>query len=373
MNNETSTCMLVQHGAGKLPSRIYNDEVAATKRDRLEHFRWHISATADLDEDEASADADFAARARTWLLGNAVFMSTDFPLLTLHRQGKYLRSGQLDQYAVQINTGAGFQIEADGRRVTTDSMEAVLTDLTRPETLTMGAGRSITMLLPREELDRLLPRAFDLHGVVLRGCAANLLTQHLLGLEAQMPSMLQPESEGVKQATLYLLAASLAPSVASLGLARAPVEQSLLRQLRHYVEEHLPDSALSAESLCAEVKISRSTLFRLFQPYGGVNAYIRERRLERVHALLTSGEAEVAGHRYLGRIADDFGFSNASLFSRAFRDQFGYSPRDARTMAPQRPTAAARGKVSALFKDRFGDWSTLSSLHDSGVGSSATR
>jgi AraC-like DNA-binding protein len=74
-----------------------------------------------------------------------------------------------------------------------------------------------------------------------------------------------------------------------------------------------------------------------------------------VHALLTRNP-ERAGRAYLGRLADDYGFTSASHFSRVFREQFGYSPREAREMAPAMVQGALLGSNALLGDGRFGRW-----------------
>ena len=63
------------------------------------------------------------------------------------------------------------------------------------------------------------------------------------------------------------------------------------------------------------------TLYRLFDSLGGVSNHIRERRLARVHDILSRSEER----QNIARIAEDHGFKTATHFSRAFRQQFGYA------------------------------------------------
>ena len=76
-----------------------------------------------------------------------------------------------------------------------------------------------------------------------------------------------------------------------------------------------------------ELGISRSRLYRLFEPYGGVVHYIQHRRLLDAHAVL----ADPDDHRRILDIAEEHGFTDGAEFSRAFKREFGYSPSDVRT------------------------------------------
>lgn len=346
-------------GTDGLPMRSFDASSAGSSgKERLEHLRWQMAGSAEVIP--AGSDVSgFAAKASTWLLDSAVFIASELPALTMSRPAALVRAGQLDQYVLQFNGRSGLEVDADGHRIRVPGAQVILKDLARPESIRLGGpGPDITMLLPRDELDALLPKAFDLHGVVLAGTAASLLHSHLLALRAQLSTMRITEAEGAKNATLHLLAASLAPSLQSLGLARPAIESSLLRQIRRYIEENLSRRDLDALHLCAQFRVARSTLYRLFEPLGGISRYVQERRLAGVYARLSGAHGDT-GRRYLGQIADDFGFASASHFSRAFRQQYGHSPSETREIRAGRPAVRRIAGPAAPTpgRFRFGDWS----------------
>ena len=102
---------------------------------------------------------------------------------------------------------------------------------------------------------------------------------------------------------------------------------------------------LGRERLCAVFGLSRSALYRVFGPAGGVEAVIRRQRLVAAGAVLRGRRAVD-----IETVATRFGFTDASSFSRAFRREFGYPPsmaRDADTdpftaAGPCRPTGGTR-------------------------------
>jgi hypothetical protein len=158
----------------------------------------------------------------------------------------------------------------------------------RPECMDVDAGATVALFVPRDALDALLPQPLDLHGVVPTGACAGMFADHVAELARQMPRMRPEEVEGARLATLHLLAASLAPTAAMLAVARPAVEGALRRQVCSYIEHNLTDEALHAQSLCERFRVSRSMLYRLFEPLGGVANHIKERRLARVRTALAS-------------------------------------------------------------------------------------
>jgi AraC-like DNA-binding protein len=76
------------------------------------------------------------------------------------------------------------------------------------------------------------------------------------------------------------------------------------------------------------LRISRSNLYRAFESVGGVARYVLRKRLHAAHAELI-GTID----RQVQEIAYHHGFKLASDFARAFRREFGISPRQARERA----------------------------------------
>jgi AraC-like DNA-binding protein len=74
------------------------------------------------------------------------------------------------------------------------------------------------------------------------------------------------------------------------------------------------------------VGISRSNLYRLFEPEGGVARYIMAQRMRAAYAAL----ADTDNHQPIHVVAESVGFAEAASFSRSFRREFGCKPRDLR-------------------------------------------
>lgn len=95
-----------------------------------------------------------------------------------------------------------------------------------------------------------------------------------------------------------------------------------------YIEDHLHDPSLTAESVADGVHLSPRHLRTIFAASGEkVSAYILRRRLEecarKIRDPAWSGQT-------LMKIAFAWGFNSAAHFTRSFRDQFGVSPREYR-------------------------------------------
>lgn len=89
------------------------------------------------------------------------------------------------------------------------------------------------------------------------------------------------------------------------------------------IDSRLLDPGLNAAQLAPALGLSRASLYRLFRDQGGVNAYLRERRLQNARETLAR---RTGRHPTVAEVAQAHGFPNVSYFSRAFRAAFGHSP-----------------------------------------------
>lgn len=197
--------------------------------------------------------------------------------------------------------------------------------LAKPSRTEVEAGGFILLFVPRAafaataDLDDLLEKK-------LRNGASVLLADVLMRLSHVLPRLRPGELPGVEAAIRGLVAASVTTALSQPDSARDSVETTLLERARRLIQQRLADPELSAAVLCRELFVSRSRLYRLFVPMGGVAAYIRRQRLLRARDALV----DVTETRSIVRIAEQLGFPDASAFSRTFKQQFGVSPRQMR-------------------------------------------
>src|SRR5262249_31744781 len=142
-------------------------------------------------------------------------------------------------------------------------------DMARPSAA-LGTGiDNINVIVPRDLLDALVP-PFDMHGLVLGGAAAQLLRSYLIALADNLPHIPAEHATDIARATCGLMAACLAPSRASAEHARAPLAIARLAEIRRYIDRHLGSRELTPEAISKALGLSRSTLYSLCEPWGGV-------------------------------------------------------------------------------------------------------
>ena len=283
-----------------------------------------LAQSWDLRLADAGTALPFSARSQMWQMDRMLFSTGVFgPEQVRTRRDRNIRADQMDHYRLILLREGQFDCDADGRRVRLTPGRFVITDMARTE-VNHSCSDSIALFVPRDQLDDVLPRAMDLHGLSPDNACASMLAEHLAAMAPRLSEAVPQEIPGLSRATVNLLAASIASTPANVDGARSAVEHVLLRRGRRFIEQRLRDDTLCAADVAGELRVSRSTLYRLFEPLGGVSQFIKERRLARIHELLGSSDERPS----IARLVEQYGFKSAAHFSKAFRAQYGYSARE---------------------------------------------
>ncbi|MCM1965698.1 helix-turn-helix domain-containing protein [Streptomyces sp. G1] len=168
-----------------------------------------------------------------------------------------------------------------------------------------------------------------------RGMGA-ILAQYMRSLAAHGEECTPAELEQLGVIALDLAGACLAgrPGAGDELSDEGPT-RSLPARVDAFIGHNLGDPELSPSAVAARHGISLRRLQLLFRERGeSVAAAIRRRRLERCREDLSDpGQLTVPVHT----VALRWGFTNASVFSRLFRETYGASPSEFRRAAVARP------------------------------------
>ncbi|MEO0452292.1 MAG: AraC family transcriptional regulator [Pseudomonadota bacterium] len=105
---------------------------------------------------------------------------------------------------------------------------------------------------------------------------------------------------------------------------RAHARQALFRQVCLFIERNLERVELSTATLLDQFCLSRATLYRMFEPLGGVRNYLMYRRA--MAALFDLADAKAERGSVL-RVCERWNFSSPANFNRSIQRLFGNSPR----------------------------------------------
>ncbi len=319
---------------------------------------WHESISVIFDVAplaQSRLDRGFEATVRGYHLGGLLVSQVDFEGQRFLRDKRRAIADGLDHYLVQLYATGGLIGACGDRERVLRPGDVQILDLAQPNITAAKASGTIAIVVPRDTLRRALPTAGDLHGLVLRGDSGTggLLADYMRSLVARADAITMADAPLIAQATTDMIAACSHTTAETVERARTAIEMTMLERIQRHISTRLDSPELHAEALCGLFGISRTRLYRLFEPLGGVASYIQEQRLGRAYAELSN---PARNHRRIYEIAFGLGFSSEAHFSRIFRSTFGLSPSDVRARAHALLSGGGRQVTARPAEGGYEDW-----------------
>ncbi|WP_438751056.1 helix-turn-helix domain-containing protein [Pararhizobium sp. O133] len=311
---------------GQKPSDLFLDEPlkcaiecdtgCASSHQRFEFFRsWHSDI---VDVGLRCGDTiTFEAQEKIWPLGDCAFAAIDASPHHLLRW-EHKRKPAVDHWLVTVKPAAE-TASTNGK----PRRKLRMKNLAAPDVCETEGG-IIALFLPHSAV------VAPLHPEISDN-AGEFLADYLTLLHSNLAHLTQSNVSGVVEATTQMVAATLAPSHEKLEEAQAPIDAVITTRAIRAINCRLADPELTPDHLCRSVGVSRSRLYRIFEPAGGISNYIRRKRLLETRRVL----AESTDGRSVSNIAESMGFTDPSTFSRMFKREFGLSPKEARALGWQ--------------------------------------
>jgi len=287
---------------------------------------------------------DFRGDVRTHRIGSLDLADLSFSACTVirdHRDEHY----RGDQYFLVFQADGCARMRQRGSEAALRPGDCTLIDSRYPSIFETASGfRQYSFHLPADEFNerfgrRAVPLAQTIHG---DHGAGRLLSDLLSSIVRNAATLQGVELTGT---TLHLLATALGLSsevTASCGVETRAISA---REVTHYVEAHAQHSDLTPQSIADHFNVSVRQLYRIAAEAGCTPAaLIWKHRLERARVLLAHSSARVP----IIEIALSCGFKDGAHFSRAYRRQFGHSPKVSRGVAALRPSGAPARESSRL-------------------------
>jgi len=224
-----------------------------------------------------------------------------------------------DHYIAQLYRSGRFEGTIAGKALSASSGAVTF----------IGRRHLLDAMVGRADLIGIVVPCARLHGLPLEGhdmrfdAARNrLLAARILDIYRRLPTTRADEASAFADEFVAFLRRLLDASQATDVLDGRELDGGLMALARMIVQANLSRRDLAPEFIAGQMLISRATLYRLFEPEGGVMHFVQDERLRAVHDAL----ADPMETRTLSRLAEVFGFSSISQLSRSFRNRYGVPP-----------------------------------------------
>ena len=237
-----------------------------------------------------------------------------------------------DHFHIQYYRTNGFVMTVDGAARQVEAGDICMLDLARPATLRTNAINNLSAIVERTLLAPLLADVNDVHGLVLsRDSEAGIaVREHLDDMWMQGPDLTVAQGLELSRSTAALLAAVIKANSQNRTATRAELRKSQFRAICRRIDKQITDPGLGPVVLARDFYITRATLYRLFEPHGGIGKYILGRRLTGVFRDLSN---PALAHKKVATILRQWGLTNHTAAGRAFRSAYGITPSECRSQA----------------------------------------
>ncbi len=229
---------------------------------------------------------------------------------------------------VNVQLSGSSMVVQEGREAVLHPGDLVIYDSTAAYTLLNETGMT-------GEFFRIPHSALALpHNMIRQACAVSLSPGHpvtsltndyLRRLAADPALVTAPNADLIGHPSIELVRALIATHLHADDLAAAPLAATLQLRILEYARANLHDPNLTAEQIAAAHYISVRYLYKVLAESGiSLSDWIRTHRLEAVRQALSRSTPATT----IAAVARRHGFSDISSFSRAFRTEFGMTPRE---------------------------------------------
>jgi AraC-like DNA-binding protein len=299
-------------------------------------------------------DEGFVAQNETWGVPGITLSRVNSPANTVNRTTSVIRRNAIDHWVFTLSKQSASDVTARGG-ISFEAPPQTPFILSFGEEMAIRRrtdDRRIQVILARDSFPTIAPLIDAARGRTINTPGARMLADYMLLLERNMPVLEAENSQRLRSAVEAMLVACLAPTAKGLAAARDQINLTLMERVRQAVRRNLRSHLLGPDKLCREAATSRSQLYRLLESEGGVTRYIQRRRLLESFSLLCDAGNDVS----IGAVAEMLCFADPSTFSRAFRREFGMSPKEVRALShaglpPAPPAKEVTGPAIRTFSD----------------------
>lgn len=315
-----------------LPHSTFTTDLLPEKQ-RFAAWREDMSTIFDVEKTSIAPNDPYHAAFDLFHFGHSVLAHLSAsPGRYVRTPRKAMKDG-LDAILLQLFLEGGVQFGVGSRTTYANAGDIVVFDLAQQVDNINTKFRHVTAMWVRASIEEVLPDIARWHGHCLpRGNpAVALLRRHMSSCYEMAPQFSTAEGSRVEAATLSLVSAAMAGTeLTHQSEVQPAMAEMITYQIKRYIRENLGSPGLSPGRIAQQFGISRTRLYELLEPVGGIANYQRHLRLLRC---LDDLQNRAKAHLQIAEIAYNCGFSQVATFNRNFRKAFGFTPSEARGKA----------------------------------------
>lgn len=300
--------------------------------DKLRNEFWRAVLKPMYEITDEDRNYQFSGSIVARSLGSLQIGATTFNTQSYKRAPKLIAQGGLSHYVLQLITGGDLRGDFNGVDVVAKQGDIVIIDLAKTVESRASGGSRITVIIPRDELEKIVGWR-NLHGLVMQAGApmTRLLFNYLHSLQSLSGELDRIEAQSAQDAMLTLLGAGI-NSTEGGAIENLPINLPMRKRILAYIDDNLSNPLLGPHLIVENLRVSRSRLYRAFDTDGGIAKIIRDKRLDHAYRILVD---ERGRHVSFKEIAYRCGFHAGAQFTKAFKVRFGMAPREARETGGQ--------------------------------------
>ncbi|MEG8200363.1 helix-turn-helix domain-containing protein [Pseudomonas sp. 5FOS] len=289
---------------------------------RFDYWREVVCHHCLSADSKPSSQGDFEGALQVNGIGPLDITTLSSPLHHWVRSEHHLRRDPAEDIWLGFTLDGHGEIEQHTRKASLTAGNLFLYDATKPFRFSLGGTENHLIRIPRPLLAQRLPRIGDFTALVLDEARPGVIPlRQMIGQAASSVALLQ--DEGISRRYSNTIIDLLVLSLELQDLNTTHKELDLYERIMNYIQRHLTEPELSIETIALAHHVSTRTVTRAFARHQ--KSPVAEIWKERLNA---SRVAIECGHvRSVSQAALEFGFSDFSHFSHAFRKAFGVAPR----------------------------------------------
>lgn len=322
--------------------------------DALDIYKESMLDLYDVVDVADNGPAGFTSKTKATRFGASVLGRGQSVAQTFVRTPATIRRSGLDQVSIVVNLAQGGG-DFDGHSVNYTAGAVQFRDLSKPSSSRSDKIDLVNLVVPRHIVPSwLLGRRF--HGLTLPGESAGgrLVASHLRTLSDVSDEVTEAEGMAAIEATFVIAERFLGKASEPTPMQVDAIQRTIRRRAMHLFEMASTRRPPTVDEVAKAIGVSRSSLYRAFEPMGGVVSYVRHQRLARVYAALRVRSGADVG---LEALALQQGFASTNQLAKAFRERFGIDPKEVQpSRLARRSTATGTDELESAAHDVFLDW-----------------